>query len=126
MAAYVLFDNRRVNDGEKLEAYKRAAGPLVARFGGRYVVLGGPFEVLEGSSAPVFPVMLEFPDRASALAWYRSPEYQPLKDLRLEAVDSNAVLLDGLAGASGEVAAEGGGEVAAELGFDGVHVDVGA
>lgn len=99
MPAYMLFDNLEVRDPRKLEQYKTLAAPVVARFGGRYVVLGGPAERREGSWAPTFPVMIEFPDADAARRWYDSEEYRPIRALRLEAVRSSAVLLEGLTSA---------------------------
>ena len=96
MSTYVLFDNLEVYDPEKLAEYKARVAPVVQRYRGRYVVLGGPSEILEGNWAPAYPVMLEFPTRDLARDWYRSDEYRVLKALRLAAVRSSAVLLEGV------------------------------
>jgi uncharacterized protein (DUF1330 family) len=55
--------------------YAAANAAIFKKFGGRYVVRGGKFEGLEGSSRSR-NVVVEFPDYATALACYRSPEYQ--------------------------------------------------
>jgi uncharacterized protein (DUF1330 family) len=96
MSSYVLFDNLEVLDAAKLDDYKPRASAVVARYGGRYVVLGGPAQILEGNWSPIYPVMLEFPTRAHASAWYESSEYRALKAMRLSAVRSSAVLLTGM------------------------------
>ena len=96
-SSYVLFDNLEVFDSAKLADYKARAAAVVARYGGRYVVLGGPAEILEGNWSPTYPVMLEFTTREQARAWYASEEYRELKALRLSAVRSSAVLLEGTA-----------------------------
>ena len=96
MSAYYLFDNITVKDPERLEEYKALAAPLVAAHGGRYVVLGGPTEVLEGTWSPVFPVVIAFDDVAAARGWYESEAYQQIKRIRHAAVDCNAVLIHGL------------------------------
>ena len=44
-------------------------------YGGRFIVRGGQFECPEGESRSR-NVVIEFPDYATALACYRSPEYQ--------------------------------------------------
>jgi uncharacterized protein (DUF1330 family) len=95
MAAYVLFDNLEVRDPGLLLQYKARAAEVVRAYRGHYVVLGGPSEILEGNWAPAYPVMLEFPSDDLARAWYAAPEYQPLKAMRLRAVRSSAVLLEG-------------------------------
>lgn len=98
MSAYCLFDNLEVSDPAKLDAYKVPSASLVARYGGRYVVLGGRVDLVEGSWKPAFPVMIEFPTLERAYGWYRSPQYQELKALRLSAGRFNAVFIAGLEG----------------------------
>ncbi len=95
MAAYCLFDNFEVTDPAKLEDYKDRVAPVVAHYGGRYVVLGGKLQRVEGDWQPVFPVMIEFPSLEQAHRWYNSEEYRELKALRLSAVKSSAVFIDG-------------------------------
>lgn len=96
MAAYCLFDNLDVVDGRKLEEYKARVAPVVQRYGGRYVVLGGRVDLMEGHWRPTYPVMIEFPSLERAREWYTSDEYRELKALRLSAVTSNAVFIEGL------------------------------
>jgi len=96
MPAYFLFDIREVTDRSKMEEYRARVAPVVEKFGGRFLVIGGPFEVVEGSSAPVFPVMIQFPDLDQARRWYDSEEYRELKSLRLAATVSNATLMAGV------------------------------
>lgn len=95
MSAYMLFDNLEVLDPQKLATYKELAAPVVARYGGRYVVLGGPTELREGSWIPTFPVMIQFPSAEHARRWYDSEDYRPLRQMRIEAVRSSAVLIEG-------------------------------
>lgn len=97
MSAYCFFDVLEITDAEKMDAYRARVFANVASHGGRYVVLGGPLDVLEGHWRPTFPVMIEFPTEAAARAWYDSPDYAPLKKLRLEATRGNAVFLAGAA-----------------------------
>ncbi|BDM83288.1 DUF1330 domain-containing protein [Acaryochloris marina] len=96
MSAYCLFDNLEVTNPDKLEEYKTRALPVVEQYGGRYVVLGGKCKIMEGEWGPTFPVMIEFPSLEQAHRWYDSGEYQDLKALRLSAVRSNAVFLEGI------------------------------
>ena len=96
MPTYCLFDNIEVTDPAKLEEYKERAAPVVVQYGGRYVVLGGKVDRVEGDWQPVFPVIIEFPSLAQAHRWYNSKEYRELKALRLSAVKSSAVFIEGL------------------------------
>ena len=95
MSAYCFFDNLETIDPAKLEEYKSLVAPVVEQYGGRYVVLGGKFKVVEGDWSPTFPVIIEFPSFEQAYRWYDSDEYHNLKKLRLSAVKSNAVFFEG-------------------------------
>ena len=79
-----------------MEKYRENVLATVDQYEGRYILIGGPCEVLEGNWQPTFPVIIEFPNRENASDWYSSKEYAPLKALRLEAADANAVILQGL------------------------------
>ena len=95
MKAYCLFDNVHVHDLPSLEKYKTIAAPLVEKYDGKYVVLGGRFHVTEGSWSPTYLVMIEFPSYEKATQWYYSEDYKAAKAMRLSAVDSNAVIMEG-------------------------------
>ncbi|MFY9561606.1 MAG: DUF1330 domain-containing protein [Terriglobales bacterium] len=96
MPAYFLVDIREVKNPAKMEEYKARVKPVVEKFGGRYLVVGGPVQVSEGTWLPVFPVLIEFPSMEQARGWYDSEEYRELKQLRLAATSCNGVFLGGL------------------------------
>ncbi|MDG2166537.1 MAG: DUF1330 domain-containing protein [Opitutales bacterium] len=95
MAVFVLADIE-VQDPEGYQTYIKLVPPLVAKHGGVYRARGGECTVKEGSWHPRRTVLLEFPDRASAEAFYDDPEYAPVKDIRLRTTDTNLVIFDGL------------------------------
>ena len=96
MPAYCLFDNVEVTDLGKLDQYKTRIAPVVQQYGGRYVVLGGKVDLVEGEWKPTFPVMIEFSTLAQAHRWYHSEEYRELKALRLSAGRFNAIFMEGI------------------------------
>jgi len=96
MPAYVIGDVREVRDPDALVEYRRRNTDAVADHGGRFVVRGGEATVLEGEWDTLRIIVIEFPDVASARAWYESDEYEPLKAMRQEASDTNIVLLEGI------------------------------
>ena len=95
MPAYFLVDTREIKDAAKLEKYRARVSPVVEKFGGRYLAIGGPFEVVEGSWRPVYPVLIEFPSMEQARRWYDSEDYRELKQLRLAATVSSGVFIAG-------------------------------
>ena len=95
MAAYVLL-NIDVTNPERYADYVKVAGATVEQFGGRYLVRGGKAERLEGSVEPHRIVVLEFPSRERASAWWRSAEYREPKVIRQSAAASDVILVDGV------------------------------
>jgi uncharacterized protein (DUF1330 family) len=94
VAAYFLFDNVEIHDREALARYAEQASKLVAEHGGRYLAAAVAPEVVEDDPGLTSVVLIEFPDAESARAWYESPAYEPLKQLRRRAVHNTAVLID--------------------------------
>jgi uncharacterized protein (DUF1330 family) len=66
----------------------------VKQYGGRYLVLGGTCEGVEGSWRPVNPVLIRFPSLDQAYKWYNSEEYKELKVLRLAGSKGDAVFME--------------------------------
>lgn len=97
MPAYYLVDILEIKDPGTMAQYRARINAVVANFSGRYVVIGGPVQVVEGSYQPVFPVMIEFPSMTDARRWYDSEEYRELKEMRLAATVSNAFFMEGVA-----------------------------
>lgn len=96
MSAYFIVDNRQVHDLEKVSQYIREVPSTVEAFGGKYVVVNGKFEVLEGSWQPTSLVMIEFPSLEKAKEWYHSDIYQKVKAYREGASEGDMVLVTGL------------------------------
>lgn len=95
MPAYVIA-NIEVQDADGYAEYRRGVPPSIAAYGGRFLARGGDTRVLEGEWSPSRVVILEFPTRAAAEAWWDSPEYRPLRDLRERTARSSLVLVDGI------------------------------
>jgi uncharacterized protein (DUF1330 family) len=94
MAAYCFFDMYEVTDPEKLEQYRSGVLATVKRYGGKYVLVGGKCDIVEGNWRPTFPVLIEFPNLEAAHSWYNSQEYAPLKALRLSGTKCNTVFME--------------------------------
>ena len=92
--AYVICDID-VTDPERYEEYKRLSSAAAERYGARFVVRGGPVDVLEGDWRPTRLVLLEFADEAAARRWYDSPEYTAATQVRRSAATSSFILVTG-------------------------------
>ena len=96
MAVFIIADIA-LHDTRRYQVYVDNVPALVAKHGGRYRVRGGQCEVLEGSWSPSRLILLEFPDREAALAFYNDPAYEPYRQHRQSISDGNVILVEGLA-----------------------------
>ena len=85
-----------VDNPQKFDEYRRQVLATIEAHGGRFIVRGGKFNVLEGETPYERIAMLEFPSRAAAETWYHSPDYQRILPLRTQAARSLFVLVDGV------------------------------
>jgi uncharacterized protein (DUF1330 family) len=94
MPAYLILDIH-VEDPEEYAAYRERSPATLEAYGGRYLVRGGPHEVIEGDWDPERVVVVEFPSVERAHEWYESPEYQEIVGMRKRAAPSKVVLVEG-------------------------------
>jgi uncharacterized protein (DUF1330 family) len=111
-----------VSDPEGYKAYMAATPEAHRKFDGHVLVRGGTCEVVEGRGRSR-NVVREFPDYATALACYRSPEYQRAKPLRLAHSTCDFVIIEGYDGEQPEQPAIVP-VAAARKGYWIAHVDV--
>jgi uncharacterized protein (DUF1330 family) len=111
-----------VSDPEGYKAYMAATPEAHRKYHGHVLVRGGACEVVEGRGRSR-NVVREFPDYATALACYRSPEYQRAKPLRLAHSTCDFVIIEGYDGVQPEPAA-GVPAAAARKGYWIGHVDI--
>jgi uncharacterized protein (DUF1330 family) len=95
MPAYVV-GNVEITDPAGYEEYRKRVPATIAAHGGRYLTRAGAMEVLEGDWAPKRFVILEFPDMARLKAWYDSPEYRPLREIRARTAKSSLFAVEGI------------------------------
>lgn len=86
-----------VRDQEGYAPYAAANPAIFQKFGGRFLVRVGQHEVVEGSGRSR-NVVIEFPDYATALACYNSPEYQANRKHRLASADADLLIVEGYDG----------------------------
>jgi uncharacterized protein (DUF1330 family) len=94
MSAYVVVQES-IQDQATFDAYRKDVPATVAAHGGRFIVRGGALTVVEGEWPLPRLVIIEFPTRAAAEAWYSSPAYRAILPLRLKSSTGNFVIVDG-------------------------------
>lgn len=95
MTCYAVGQLTSVEMGPEIEEYLQGIDSTLAPYDGRFLVHGGAPEILEGDWTGDL-IVIAFPDRAAALAWYRSEAYRAILPLRLEKSDGNVFLIDGV------------------------------
>jgi uncharacterized protein (DUF1330 family) len=111
-----------VHDAEGYKAYMAATPPAHEKYRGVALVRGGRCEVVEGSGRARH-VLREFPDYATALACYRSDEYQRARQFRLQHADCDFIIAEGYNGAQ-PVSSPAAPPAAARKGYWIGHVEV--
>ena len=96
MSAYVIVE-LEVSDPEEYAAYGKLAEASVARHGGRFVVRGGEFEVIEGEWSPRM-IVLEFDSLDTVRSWYHSADYQACLPMRLRSSKGRMIAVEGYTG----------------------------
>jgi uncharacterized protein (DUF1330 family) len=86
-----------VSNPEGYKAYMAATPEAHRKYRGHVLVRGGTCEIVEGRGR-ARNVLREFPDYATALACYRSSEYQRAKPLRLPHSTCDFVIIEGYDG----------------------------
>jgi len=79
--AYLIVDAKS-SDPQAMQRYRELAQVAVANYGGRYLVRGGEYQVLEGDWRPQRLVVVEFPALEQARSFYDSPEYLAARAVR--------------------------------------------
>lgn len=86
-----------VLDPETYKKYIAANAAAFRKYGGRFLVRGGKSEVLAGA-ARSRNVVIEFKDFDTALACYRSPEYQHAIAERGNSAEVDVLVIEGYDG----------------------------
>ena len=96
MAYAYIVGHIDIHDMETYRDYMAKVPALIAAEGGEYLVRGGESEVLEGEFPGARSVIIRFPDRASALAFYNSDAYADVRAIRQAASTGALKVVDGI------------------------------
>jgi uncharacterized protein (DUF1330 family) len=90
----IIVNELTVTNPARYKVYQEQVPATLALFGGQYVSRGEP-EPLQGDAPSPRVVILEFPSREKALAWFHSPEFQKILAIRNESSTSRAYFVEG-------------------------------
>ena len=89
MAAGYVIAQLKVTNPENYKEYVAKVSEVVKKFDGEY-------QVVEGVDSFPRLVIIKFPTYERALEWYRSDEYKPVKDIRLQNSEGSNIIVKGL------------------------------
>ncbi|APG61641.1 hypothetical protein LPB140_00950 [Sphingorhabdus lutea] len=99
MPAYMIVTAKISDRDAFINGYGMAAGALVEKMGGKYVLRGPGAILLEGENSGQYDgasmVISEWPDKAAAQKFWDSAEYQEIKKLRDGIADCQVLLIEG-------------------------------
>jgi uncharacterized protein (DUF1330 family) len=93
MAGYFVA-NYTITSQAEYKQYVAAVGPILEAHSAENIVVDHDSELLEGSARRV-TVVLRFATKAAAEAWYESPEYKAIRQLRTDNTEGTAVIAEG-------------------------------
>lgn len=95
MAVYIVAQIT-INDRDRYARYEAGFMDIFARHSGRMIAVDEEPELLEGEWPCTRTVIIEFPSRDEAMAWYQSEDYQALAQHRFAASVAHIALVAGL------------------------------
>ncbi len=96
MSAYFIV-NTKISDLSKRKQYDEyivKVKPIAESFGGRYIVRSEQITALSDSWKPDRVIVIEFASKAQILAWLSSPQYKEVSSLRVNSVESEAIIIE--------------------------------
>ncbi|WP_371398113.1 DUF1330 domain-containing protein [Fretibacter rubidus] len=95
MRSYMIVTAKIKDRDAFIAGYGKAAGALVSKFGGRYVMRGPGAELLEGDWGDgASMVISEWPNREAIHRFWNSPEYAAAKAMRDNIADVQVLVID--------------------------------
>jgi len=94
MTAYFIC-TMTIHDPETYRKYTALTPATVARYHGKFLTRGDEVVTVEGAEFGERMVILEFPDRETAMAWYHDADYQSAAAFRRAASKGRMILQEG-------------------------------
>ncbi len=95
MAHYIIAQID-IQDREKYAQYEAGFMDVFTSYKGKLLSVDENVSLLEGKWPATRTVLIEFPSKEEALAWYESEEYQSLAKHRFAASSADIVIVSGI------------------------------
>jgi len=95
MTVYVILDIE-VTDWDIFPEYRDKVGPVVEKYGGRFLTKGGEVTPLYGDWDVNRIVITEFPSKKHIKDYVESPDYESVKVIRDKSTKTRGILVEGI------------------------------
>ena len=95
MAGYLLVLDHEIKDEALFAEFLESVRNNLDSFGGKYLVRGGNYVVVDGYWSPVRIALVEFESADKARSWLNSQEYAELGELRNWAARATVIVMEG-------------------------------
>ena len=94
MAGYLIAQINIINE-EAYKEYVKQTSTIVKKYEGEFIVRGGKFKNVLGKWDYARTIVIKFPSYKTALNWYHSDEYKPVRKIREENSEGNVIIIEG-------------------------------
>lgn len=94
MRAYWIATYKKIEDFKKLKEYAEKATPIIEKYGGKAIVRGGKYKLIDGEEF-LRTVIWEFPNFEQAIQCHLSAEYQEKWDIAKKTTKRNLQIVEG-------------------------------
>ena len=84
-----------IHTPDLFKEYPPLSGPAMEKFGGKYLIRGGKFEIAEGGWPADRTTVVEFESFKKAKECYESIEYSKAKEIRQKSTKTDLILIEG-------------------------------
>ncbi len=85
-----------ITDSETYAGYEAGFREIFEQYNGEFLAVDDDPTMLEGDKRHTRTVLIRFPDRAGALAWFRSDAYQALAAIRWQSSTAEISVINGV------------------------------
>ena len=94
MSGYLIAQVNIINE-KPYKEYIKQTSPIVKKYEGEFLVRGGKFIKVLGKWDYARTIVIKFPSYETALNWYNSNEYKPVKKIREDNSKGNVIIIEG-------------------------------
>ena len=94
---YYLIGDVDIHNMDEYKIYMQNTKPIVEKFQGQYMTRGGEMDVVQYELwSPTRIVIIKFPNHKYAKSFLESPEYNPVKKIRLNNSKATSIIVEGI------------------------------